>query len=151
MWKGSALRSKRYVFALYVLPFERFSRSLQLTENGGPKGIPNQPKLITLGASGLMFEILGCFRNMWRKNELWCQQKSLNNLKICKLVARGSNVGVFVRVCVEGARRLESRFYHCLAWVLHALPSQDGGGGFVRVSPYPPTPPPQKKWQMRIW
>ena len=61
MRKGGAPGSKKKVFALYVLQFERFNRSRNFMQNGASKGVPNQLALITLGPSGEILRILRRF------------------------------------------------------------------------------------------
>ena len=57
MRKGGALKCKKTFFGLCIVQSQRSSRSRNLMESETPTGVPNPPKLITLGPSDQIFEI----------------------------------------------------------------------------------------------
>ena len=123
-----------------MLQLKRFSRSRSLMNNGVPKGIPNRQYLGTLGPSGYIFGLLGCFIKIRNFDESWSQQ---NSIKIMKHLHNWSPRVIWTSFWgggVERAWRLELRFQKVLLLILSALPPETGGG-FNGYRHMPPTPP----------
>ena len=91
------------MFAVYVFQFKRCSRSRRLMETEATNGFITLLELIALESPGQIFEIRELFCFYLHVDEFETQQKSLRNLKSCKLEARESSALVFGREGAEGA------------------------------------------------